>query len=633
MRPGRRSWIRQIAVVSLLVGACGNATLTAAPTAGPSSTVVASSGSGPSPGTDASLDPAFLAGVAITLEGIGKTEGDLLAGARLRAGTTRLLRSSSAAIFAAVDKASLSVAQQLTAGTGAGVHDGLASIATPEIPPTRRLDGTGVPVGGVIALTIGDVTSAMQRNETSRDTSGVKAKDDSVVDGSKVHIDISGTTRLTSSGSRLTGIADIDLSVTVTAPDGQVVTFKERAEGETEVDFCPDRDGVANGLIQLTLTESAAAGGSTNGGTTSILGQFKAIVNDQAAIARTDVETQVNDSYTNDGQQSTVSAQVGWSEGPGGKIDESTFHAKETKTGDVTADQARAAAKLGMLAAEFASGLVGDEAAKKWQNGACVEIVVTEGQSGEVAPDAKVTITAKPHHKIEGVDLDKPITGTLADKASLDPAGVALDPPGTWTYTAGHDEGDQGTVKLRSVSNRGIGETSLKFTVRNEVWLLDIKGEDVEELTFGPINFKVDLKVDATKVEVRANSDGSIGGSGPVTISGPIKATIEQLGGCTGSYTQHETVVVKGTKQGEGADAVLVVTLEIQAQSVAGTLRCKIQGQSLTAPHGFGGRWAQTIGEVRLPTVGVTVKVDRTGGLGGVPLHATATFTLTPKRD
>ena len=119
------------------------------------------------------------------------------------------------------------------------------------------------------------------------------------------------------------------------------------------------------------------------------------------------------------------------------------------------------------------------EAEKLWRSGKCVELIV-DPDGGDVEPDEITDVTATLKHKIEGNELDKPVEATLTGVATLEPAGEKQPAPATVTYTAGPDDGDVGRIAFKSVSNRGIAEKTVTFTVRPAAWTVTFTGTDTE---------------------------------------------------------------------------------------------------------------------------------------------------------
>src|SRR6185369_6905965 len=107
---------------------------------------------------------------------------------------------------------------------------------------------------------------------------------------------------------------------------------------------------------------------------------------------------------------------------------------------------------------------------KQWQGGGCVTVNATPG-SMEVDKGAQVAITATAHHVIDDVDLNLPIIGKFQGVRSLSPQGSPVTGPGaSFTFTAGTNMGDTGTVTLTSTSKRGIGTASLTYKVKDQAW-------------------------------------------------------------------------------------------------------------------------------------------------------------------
>jgi hypothetical protein len=75
-------------------------------------------------------------------------------------------------------------------------------------------------------------------------------------------------------------------------------------------------------------------------------------------------------------------------------------------------------------------------------------------------------VTVSVRQRYEDTQLEKPVEATFSGVKSLDPAGQKQPAPATYTYTAGSTNGDTGQLAFKSVSNRGIGHTSLQFVVR-----------------------------------------------------------------------------------------------------------------------------------------------------------------------
>jgi hypothetical protein len=107
---------------------------------------------------------------------------------------------------------------------------------------------------------------------------------------------------------------------------------------------------------------------------------------------------------------------------------------------------------------------VAREAERFWRSGACIEITTTE-ESRDVTPDETIKFEASAVGKFDGNDIDAKIRGTFSGEKSLDPDGKEQEPPASFTFVAGSDKDDEGTIQLEQIGVRGIGKKTLKFKV------------------------------------------------------------------------------------------------------------------------------------------------------------------------
>ena len=293
-----------------------------------------------------------------------------------------------------------------------------------------------------------------------------------------------GDTRLTTttdvrmtlvvSGSRVIGDVDIteDTSATSVSTGAATGSSESRSHIHVEADVCPD----ASGGITVTITSDlSSTGGAAGGGydlSSTITGA--ATVNDAAFLASEDrtIDTSMTGTdaagATRSGQAtSTISSTYG-SSGRGSTTTGSTF----TVSGDYTPGEAGALQGVSSLFAFMLMSQALEKAQDAWRSGTCVEIRATES-SRTVVPNATVPFTAQPRHRIEGVDLAKPVVATFAGERSVAPVGTPIPAPADFTFTAGALDGRRGTVTMTSTSNRGIGTLDVTFTVKVDGWTID----------------------------------------------------------------------------------------------------------------------------------------------------------------
>jgi len=262
---------------------------------------------------------------------------------------------------------------------------------------------------------------------------------------------------------------------------------------------------------------------------------------------------------------------------------------------------------------------------KYWRSGKCIEVLV-DPKGGEVDRESVTSVTAKVKHKIEGNELDKPVEAKLTSGVkSIEPAGSRQKAPAKFQFTAGSDAGDQGGVSFESVSNRGIGRTSVTFTVGGG-WTISSSGTSSERFQGAVAN---DFTVSVTDLRVTAGKDNALSGTGTLRLTGVVTS----LGLCRGEIDQNTKVTATGTLVGTGPGAVLRLTLSAPAMpGVIVNVTCGGQVTALGA-EGHTDRYGLALGQIELPADGGSKAISGTFATGGLNVTATGTFTVArPKR-
>lgn len=288
------------------------------------------------------------------------------------------------------------------------------------------------------------------------------------VGGNRITTTTTTTTSIAWSGSTVT--ADVTLTqraTTANAATGAALgtttnTVRVHAEGNG----CPDAAGVALVKLDIEFTGDASGMGGGSVAEYRSRGESRGQVNDAAILAS--VTDQVDMSYTTttSGVRHTATAITGLAM-PAGAV-------QQIDDGDVPpADAANARALIVMLTA-MTAGTILTFAERKWQGGACVRIDATTPTDNRLRPNAVVNFTAKPVHKIEGIDLDKPIFATFSGEGTLAPVNTEeRPPPVSYTYTAPSKKDKTGKALLKSTSNRGIGLIEITFFTEVKGWFID----------------------------------------------------------------------------------------------------------------------------------------------------------------
>ncbi|HEY8825747.1 MAG TPA: hypothetical protein VIP07_12805 [Candidatus Limnocylindria bacterium] len=285
--------------------------------------------------------------------------------------------------------------------------------------------------------------------------------------------------------------------------------------------------------------------------------------------------------------------------------------------------------QLGFELVRLTANRVAPTFEKAWRSGICVEVLVSPN-GGEVEKDSETTVTAKVKHRIDGNELDKPVEATFSGVKSIDPVQKKQKAPATFKYTAGPKDGDKGIVTFETVSNRGVGRITVTFNVGGG-WTITSTGTSIETYTSGMTN---NLAVLIKDLKVTAGKDGTLTGSGTMTLSGDSTVPLGPAT-CAGKI-QPETVAVgvTGTLVGTGPGAVLRLTLvtnENPDSMVA--LTCSVPGGGAfttpATPQAHIGFYRQAVGTFDLPADGGTKAISGTVAFSSVlSIRSTATFTV-----
>lgn len=109
-------------------------------------------------------------------------------------------------------------------------------------------------------------------------------------------------------------------------------------------------------------------------------------------------------------------------------------------------------------------------AQNRWQDGFCLEIVVTGvEESNKVDLGSASPFRAVVRHKIEGRELPLPIEASLSGDKSVEPT-AKTNSPVDYRYTAGGKPAATATVALETRSRRGVAKKAVTFTTGELSW-------------------------------------------------------------------------------------------------------------------------------------------------------------------
>ncbi|HXG26810.1 MAG TPA: hypothetical protein VNL94_08175 [Candidatus Binatia bacterium] len=463
-----------IAVVTVLV-ACGPA----APggTGGPAATGpggTSSAGTSPGPSAASGLTSGALAAAKLTsVSDVAAFENEQAAAVAAAAGIPEHLGAGTWTWVEEQLRGELAKALAEAGVTSAGPIL-LASVDTAPLP----FDVDSLANAGVVGLAL---AAAFTMFSTPSNSSGANIDLDSTqsqtANGETSTARVATTIQFGSSGSQLSADVSLSVDVTVTnATSGAVLrTARFLSRGTIKLDLCPDSSGKARGHVSMRVEGGTSADGA---GVVEVESDVEVTVGDDAWIQ----------SVTGDGTSTQTTAGPG--RGPRRSVVTAGFTAPVSRAGIIDAGrgsergrileesgeplteaEATAAARQVGSTMGVATYVVATRAQDHWRGGNCVEIRATE-QTRKVKKNETVQFEARVWHKVEGVELTKPIHSAFAGTASLDPVDVEVPSPMLLSFKAGPNLDDQGTVSLTTTSNRGIGTLDITFTVAGG-WFID----------------------------------------------------------------------------------------------------------------------------------------------------------------
>ena len=326
-----------------------------------------------------------------------------------------------------------------------------------------------------------------------------------------------------------------DLSHTDTAT-GVTTSVKTRST----VVPCPD----ANGLLDVSamMDVTATKGDVGQHGTLDV--KVKAQVNDDAQVASSDMEYQMQWSKSSGGSSRMVDVTLRYP--ASGEASVAVNRASGADAGELT----QSAVTIGMLFAIMAQNYLLKAAQVGWESGRCVRLDVTPNPAPkDMEPSSTADITASPRSKMDGGPTGGTVNATLTDGSSgVDPSATPLPADASFVFTAPPEPLNHGTVALEARSKRGVAKASLTFETRGQASFQIVGGLD---------DFQVDEAVCDVMKPFQMSGGGftasfSGGLTGTYSYTGPFDAT----GGGTYTISLPNGPLQPGTMVGEGSGSV-----------------------------------------------------------------------------
>jgi hypothetical protein len=263
------------------------------------------------------------------------------------------------------------------------------------------------------------------------------------------------TFNIVTSGHDSTVVVTTTMRTEVTTGAGGTV---ESASVIGSIDVCPDPGGISAGDIVVVLDGSA--GSATYHANTNQ--HFNYVVNDDAFAILTQYSSVLEYTATGGARETSVRAHAEATSSETGDISVGDFVFDFT---DGTVESRTLVERNLLTFAHGTAELVRKEAQAKWRNGTCLQ-VDADPASGMVDAGAQIDVTATVKHKFDMSNVDAPVVATMSGVQSLDKQGQRVPAPATYHYVAGGEFRDEGIIKLKSTSRRGIGEGEARFVVK-----------------------------------------------------------------------------------------------------------------------------------------------------------------------
>ena len=341
---------------------------------------------------------------------------------------------------------------------------------------------------------------------------------------------------ITSGGGKIS--FEVQMSATdniFNATDGSFVAlYTSTSDGKFDVNACPEEGGVARGTYTFqtkhAMNDVSGAANSRSGGSRAVDAPFTLYNGDDAHLLR--IET------TLDMKADAHSDAVDWTATQTLPIVMSPSGATTSQGGSGLSAQGTGAERsagsmfVSSAMAQLLLAQIGRETEKFWRSGKCIELTPSR-DTGNVDPNEQVDLSVTAAGKFQHDEIDQPIKATFSGATSLDPTGEPVPYPPTFTFIAGPNNGDKGTINLEQVSNRGIGKKLVEFTVGTPQFGGTIHFHQVSNF----LNATTTIDITAQVVMVVDGTSGQL--------------TVEPAGGGTYSYDFDTT----GGNQNCGSDA------------------------------------------------------------------------------
>ena len=613
MRTGIVALFGRVACVTALVAACGGGVPAASvpPASLPPASVAATSDPSAAPASPTGTSTVTLVEFADANDPSAgaQSEFELAREMREDAGMAALIGADSAAVIATLDAIEEEFAQALIADVAAAIDAGgiptesgmdgkFASIDQISMPGSGALNAIDISLFANTGFTASTfmtmLAGVVQQAATSQNGTLPRQESyDRTENGIRQQVDLGTSIVIQTGGGRVS--ADVIMNATdriSNAASGSFIAlYTSRSSGHFDVSACPDDQGVAEGTYTFEskheMSDVSTATAALSGANRAVEAPFRLIDGDDAHLLRIEAALDLTADAHGNGYDWSAAQQVQIGMPVAGTTTATGLGYTVTGTGG---EHASGTMFFSSAMAQLFMKEVGKEAEKFWRSGECIEIKSNE-ELRKVDPEEEVSLTIDAVHRFDGAQVEGPVVATLTGVDSIDPSQDDA-PAAEFTYTAGAEPDEKGTIEFKQITKRGIGKKTIEFTV-SPGYRIAMDGE----LGIDPQNHS---NITVSEQEMVPQDDGTFVLETNASVSGT-----HGIPGCVESFTSDLPIRIEVRPSEDGETANVRVALQGGTGLLSFPLTC---GGTMTLSPVPLGLWA---GSFLTPTgPGATVTVD-----------------------
>ena len=346
-----------------------------------------------------------------------------------------------------------------------------------------------------------------------------------------------------------------------------VALYTSTSNGKFDVNACPEEGGIAQGTYTFQtkheMTDVSGAANARSGAARSVDGPFTLYNGDDAHLLRIETTLDMKADAHSDAFDWTATQTMPIVMSPSGATtSEGGSGLSAQGTG---AERSAGSMFVSSAMAQLLMAQIGRETETFWRSGKCIELTPSR-ESGSVTANEQVDLSVTAAGKFQPTEIDQPISATFTGAKSLDPTGEPVPYPPTFTFIAGPNDGDKGTINLEQVSNRGIGKKTVEYTVGSAHFGGTIHYDELQHFLAATTTFDITVEVVLL-----------VDGTGALTVEddggGTYSYDFDTTGGNSNAGTDCEVGACDEPPCSSHGEGMLVSIAQLQQGSKGGLLQ------------------------------------------------------------